>query len=79
MPNTQNYLKQFVVFSTEQLQQNLPLESFRENLINEARAILNNAAAQPVSIELQRLDRYLQSEIKYQLHQYKKKHTTVAG
>lgn len=77
MPNTQNYLKQFVVFSTEQLQQNLPLESFRENLINEARAILNNAAAQPVSIELQRLDRYLQSEIKYQLHQYRKKHITV--
>jgi len=77
MPNTQNYLKKFVEFSTERLQQNISLESFKDHLVNEARAILNSAAAQTVSIELERLDRYLQSEIRYQLHQYRKKYATI--
>lgn len=77
MPNTTNYLKQFVAFSIEKLQQNLSLESFKENLVTEARNIIKNAASQSVTIEIQRLERFLQAEIKYQLLQYRKKYATV--
>lgn len=77
MPNTTNYLKQFVAFSIEKLQQNLSLESFKENLVTEARNIIKSAASQSVTIEIQRLERFLQSEIKYQLLQYRKKYATV--
>ncbi|MBL7699449.1 MAG: hypothetical protein JNK79_14890 [Chitinophagaceae bacterium] len=77
MPNTTNYLKQFVAFSVEKLQQDLSLEAFKENLVNEARAIINNASTQSVTIELQRLEKFLQSEIKYQLLQYRKKYAAV--
>ena len=77
MPNTNNYLKQFVAFAIEKLQQNLSLESFKENLVAEAKNIISSASAQSVTIELQRLERYLQSEIKYQLLQYRKKYATA--
>lgn len=77
MPSTNNYLKQFVAFSVEKLQQNLSLESFKENLVSEARAIINSASAQTVTIELQRLEKFLQSEIRYQLLQYRRKYAAA--
>ncbi len=76
MPYT-SYLKRFVTFSIEKLNQHPSLETFKENLAEEARAIINTASAQNASIELRKLEHYLQTEIKYQLLQYRKRYVTL--
>lgn len=76
MPYT-SYLKRFVTFSIEKLNQHPSFETFKENLAVEARAIINTASAQNASIELRKLEHYLQTEIKYQLLQYRKRYVTL--
>lgn len=76
MPYT-SYLKQFVSFSIEKLHQHPTFETFKENLVTEARTIINGASAQNVPIELHKLEHYLQTEIRYQLMQYRKRYVTL--
>ncbi|RYF89748.1 MAG: hypothetical protein EOO00_09670 [Chitinophagaceae bacterium] len=76
MPYT-SYLKRFVTFSIEKLNQHPSFETFKENLAVEARAIITTASAQNASIELRKLEHYLQTEIKYQLLQYRKRYVTL--
>lgn len=76
MPYT-SYLKRFVTFSIEKLHQHPTFETFKQDLAEEARAIINTASAQNASIELRKLEHYLQTEIKYQLLQYRKRYVTL--